>query len=86
MTSQMDSDHCPIIMTTATIKNCQAHDSRFNISKANWNLYENHPILDTFNEHTQDTREQVDELYTKIQIAANTTIPKSQTKTFFPKP
>lgn len=86
LSSPMDSDHNPIILTWSSNQN-EENNTRFNYKLANWDNYKNHRTWTNIPDNVDDDCESsVNLFYEKINKAASESIPTYTTTKYFPKP
>ena len=80
----LDSDHFPIVISTH-IDEPNPEPVRI-MRKADWMLYRNSTIWENIPENFTDNISMLEDLYSRINSAANEAIPTSRPSRFLPKP
>lgn len=88
LSTPMDSDHCPIIITsTDQINNNNDSTTKYDYRKGDWGTYENLQTWKNLPESVEGNPSNwVEDFYSRLQEAAETTIPQFTTTRYFPKP
>ena len=83
-----DSDHCPITMSCMAQQKEGTIEADWNIRKAQWEAFTNSGVWRAIPENGNllQSEELLNDLYNRINRAANEAIPRRQTGNLFPKP
>lgn len=85
--SPLDSDHCPITISLLSNLNTAPAVEKYDIKNASWETFKRHKVLNEFPQtEINDKKELIEDLYKRLQIAADATIPKYTLKKYYPKP